>query len=152
MTDNEYMYSGSEKSIKHQNVTDNEYMYSWLNMSSMYIRIQWITSSILSIFFFISFLFGESYFTWLYYLILNSIWTIDLGYLLLKYKIKVEFTTITLGVDDQYAKKVMTMSNKGMVINLHIAINKTEVLQFQGTDLKEYLYNTFNSVNFNIFV
>ena len=39
-----------------------------------------------------------------------------------------------------------------MVINLHIAINKTEVLQFQGTDLKEYLYNTFNSVNFNIFV
>lgn len=44
------------------------------------------------------------------------------------------------------------MSNKGMVINLHIAINKTEVLQFQGTDLKEYLYNTFNSVNFNIFV
>ena len=60
MTDNEYMYSGSEKSIKHQNVTDNEYMYSWLNMSSMYIRIQWITSSILSTFFFISFLFGES--------------------------------------------------------------------------------------------
>lgn len=38
--------------------------------------------------------------------VLFSIWTIDLGYLLLKYKVKVEFTTVTLGVDDQHAKKV----------------------------------------------
>lgn len=41
----------------------------------------------------------------------QSIWTIDLGYLLLKYKVKVEFTTVTLGVDDQYAKKPFYMQN-----------------------------------------
>ncbi|XP_061163337.1 protein GUCD1-like [Saccostrea echinata] len=41
----------------------------------------------------------------------QSIWTIDLGYLLLKYKVRVEFSTVTLGVDDQYARKPFYMRN-----------------------------------------